>query len=324
MLAYPTTAAERDRWILDRRGPRHEVSAEKPYAYFVEPERFATGEIGPVATIFLTNRECPWRCAMCDLWRNTLPGPVPPGAIPRQIEYALSRLPRARQIKLYNSGSFFDPQAIPTQDYGTIAALLSGFERVIVECHPALIGPRCLHFQELLTQQLEVAVGLETAHPQALQRLNKRMTLEQYATAAAWLQVHTVALRTFLLVQPPFLPRALASLWLGRSVELALASNSTAIALIATRSGNGAVESLEALGEFAAPELSALEDALDNGLRRAIAHGGQARVFADLWEMERLTDCHACLQKRVERMRAINQTQAVTVSIDCPVCGFQR
>ena len=74
---------------------------------------------------------------MCDLWRNTLTETVPTGAIPAQIDYALQRLPPARQIKLYNSGSFFDPQAIPLQDYPAIASSVKGFERVIVECHPA-------------------------------------------------------------------------------------------------------------------------------------------------------------------------------------------
>ncbi len=72
----------------------------------------------PVATVFLTNRECPFRCLMCDLWRNTLTETVPVGAIPAQIDHALLRLPPAKQLKLYNSGSFFDPHAIPPQDYG--------------------------------------------------------------------------------------------------------------------------------------------------------------------------------------------------------------
>ena len=35
------------------------------------------------------------------------------GDIPAQIAYALDQLPPARQIKLYNSGNFFDHQAIP-------------------------------------------------------------------------------------------------------------------------------------------------------------------------------------------------------------------
>jgi uncharacterized Fe-S cluster-containing MiaB family protein len=95
--------------------------------FFVEDEHSAAGEVVPVATIFLTNRECPWRCLMCDLWKNTLTKTVPPGAIPAQIEYALQQLPQARQVKLYNSGSFFDPQAIPHEDHPVIANQITSF-----------------------------------------------------------------------------------------------------------------------------------------------------------------------------------------------------
>ena len=48
--------------------------------------------------------------------------------------------------------------------------MLDGFERVIVESHPAFLAgvyaramPR---FRELISGQLEVAIGLETAHPE--------------------------------------------------------------------------------------------------------------------------------------------------------------
>ena len=57
------------------------------------------GTVIPGAAVFLTNRECPWRCVMCDLWKNTLAESVPIGAIPAQIDFALARLPATRQIK---------------------------------------------------------------------------------------------------------------------------------------------------------------------------------------------------------------------------------
>ena len=168
MAAYPETSAERDAWILARRGPRNAVDPLRPWTFFLEDERSASGEIVPVATIFLTNRECPWRCLMCDLWRNTLPGDTPAGAIPAQIDYALQRMAPAREVKLYNSGSFFDRRAIPPEDYDAIADRVRAFERVIVECHPALVGDDCFRFGERLTGRLEVAMGLETVHPQIL------------------------------------------------------------------------------------------------------------------------------------------------------------
>src|SRR5919205_882799 len=141
---------ERDARIVAQRGPKNRLDPRRPYAFLVEPERSVTGEVVDVSTLFLTNRECPYRCLMCDLWRNTLDERVPAGAIPEQIRHALDRLPPARQVKLYNSGSFFDPAAIPPEDYPEIARLVAPFERVIVECHPAMLGRRCLQFQELV------------------------------------------------------------------------------------------------------------------------------------------------------------------------------
>jgi len=113
--AYPDTARDRDRWILSRRPERNTVDPARPYAFVAEQERAESGEVVPVAAIFLTNRECPWRCLMCDLWRNTLTESVPRGAVPAQIDVALASLPPARRLKLYNSGSFFDPRAVPPE-----------------------------------------------------------------------------------------------------------------------------------------------------------------------------------------------------------------
>src|SRR2546430_3452132 len=111
---------EQDRWIVAHRGAKNRLDPWRPHASLIEAERAETGEVVDVATLFLTNRECPYRCLMCDLWRNTLDERVPLGAIPAQIGYALDRLPPARQLKLYNSGNFFDPGAIPPTDYPEI------------------------------------------------------------------------------------------------------------------------------------------------------------------------------------------------------------
>ena len=202
---------------LSRRPAREKLDPYLPYEYFVEEERSADGAVVPIATVFITNKECPFRCVMCDLWRNTLTESVPVGAIPAQIDYALLRLPTASQLKLYNSGSFFDPHAIPAQDYAAIAQRANRFERLIVENHPALTGDACLRFRDLLECGLEVAMGLETAHPEVLGRLNKRMTLDQFSTAARFLRRNGIDLRVFILVQPPYLPAAEA-LHLGRAL----------------------------------------------------------------------------------------------------------
>jgi archaeosine synthase beta-subunit len=107
----------------------------RPQNFFLERERAESGGVVPVATVFLTNRECPWRCVYCDLWKGTTTETVPAGAISAQIDFALAQpgLSEARQIKLYNGGSFFDPKAIRPEDFPAIAERLLDFERVIVE-----------------------------------------------------------------------------------------------------------------------------------------------------------------------------------------------
>ena len=117
-----------DDWVVANRPPRNPVSADRPYASLVEPEPATDGGLVDVATLFLTNRECPFRCLMCDLWKNTLTESVAPGQIPEQIRRALADLPPARHLKLYNAGSFFDPRAIPPDDYAEIARLAAPFE----------------------------------------------------------------------------------------------------------------------------------------------------------------------------------------------------
>jgi archaeosine synthase beta-subunit len=313
---YPESSAERDRWIIGLRPQRNQLDPHRPYAFHVENERAASGEILPVATIFLTNRECPWRCLMCDLWRNTLTETVPDGAIPRQIEFALSRLPPARQLKLYNSGSFFDPHAIPPADYEAIASLANPFDRVIVECHPSLIDERCLHFRDLLDAKLEIAMGLETVHPVALQRLNKRMTTLQFARAAEYLRKNEIDLRVFVLVQPPFVSTENAAYWAERSVDFAFKCDATVVTLIPTRAGNGALDHLMESGDFTPPSLQTLEDALDYGLNLQ-----RGRVFADLWDIERFASCSVCCKERIARLAKMNDSQLIRERIQCEFCG---
>ena len=318
MAPYPHASPDRDRWILDRRPARNRLDPRLPYAFFVEQEPGPSGPVD-VATIFLTNRECPWRCVMCDLWRNTLEESVPVGAVPEQIRHALAEMPglvpERAELKLYNAGSLFDRRAVPAEDDEAIARLASTFRRTIVECHPALVGRRCFEFQERLGRPLEVAMGLETAHPEVLERLNKRMTLDSFRRAASMLGENGVGLRVFILVRPPWMTEAEGLEWARRSLDFAFDCGASTCCLIPTRGGNGAMDALEAAGEFAPPSLSSLEAALEYGLSL-----GAGRVFADLWDVEAIARCPACSGPRIQRLREMNATQRVPAAVDCGSC----
>ncbi len=135
-------------WIVSKRPERNHIDPNRPYAWLVEKERSASGRLQDTGIIFLSNKECSFRCLMCDLWKNTTEESVPEGAIPKQIKWALEQMPGIKHVKLYNSGSFFDEKAIPVKDYKDIASLVSGFETVVVEAHPRLINKRCLEFRD--------------------------------------------------------------------------------------------------------------------------------------------------------------------------------
>jgi len=317
---YPSDTRDRDKWILSQRKEtdqqrRNNLDPQRPYHFLVEDERSKFGEILRTATIFLTNKECPWRCLMCDLWINTLTQSVPQGAIPAQIDYALARLEQTHQIKLYNNGSFFDHRAIPITDYKTIAAKLCSFDRVIVESHPALITDDCLRFRDLLNGQLEVAMGLETVHPVVGPRLNKRMTLEKFASAAAKLRQNNVDLRVFILVKPPFLDNSEALYWAKRSIDFGFDCGATVATLIPTRFGNGALDMLMKDGQFSPPDLNTLEHAAAYGVQLK-----RGRVFADLWDLERFATCTICFPARASRLRKMNLQQEIPTPIDCQQC----
>ncbi len=323
MDSYPATASERDRWILRHRGPKNRVDPFLPHAFLWEEEFGADASLVSTATLFLSNRECPFRCLMCDLWRNTLDERVPSDAIAMQIRHALGELPPARQIKLYNAGSFFDPGAIPPADDAEIASLVADFERVIVESHPAFLSgrhrDRVLRFRDRIFQnrargKLEIAMGLESVHPQVLERLNKRMTLDAFREASEFLRQSDIDLRVFLLLRPPFLSEEEGLEWAGRSLAFAADCHASVCAVIPTRDGNGAMEALREEQAYHPPRLRSLETAVERGLALR-----RFRVFADLWDLEKFFDCE-CSPRRAARLAHINRTQSIPEDVDCNRC----
>jgi radical SAM enzyme (TIGR01210 family) len=311
-MSVPLPGFEADAWILAQRPPRNAVDPWRPYAYLVEPEYTRDGRVEDAATVFLSNKECPFRCLMCDLWKNTTDHRVPDGAIPAQIDWALAQLPSVRHLKLYNAGNFFDAQAIPPGDLGRIAQQLAHLQTVTVECHPRLVGKSCLAFAESLRPALQVAMGLETVHPEVLPRLNKRMSLADFERAVRFLTAHGIAARAFILLRPPFLDEAEGLAWAKRSVEYAFAVGVECCVVIPTRAGNGAMERLQEQGLFHPPTLDSLEEAVEYGIGL-----GAGRVFADLWDIGKLAACPRCGPERVRRLEAMNLTQTVPAPVPC-------
>ena len=292
----------------------------RPLGFLVEEERRPGGELEPVLTVFLAGSECPFTCVFCDLWRYTLDTPTPLGALPAQVRVALTdaavRRANPRRIKLYNASNFFDPRAVPSSDLLVLADLLRPFAGVTVECHPRLVGDACLEFADRLQGRLEVAMGLETVHPEALARLNKRMSVDDFTRAAARLRRAQVEVRAFVLVGAPFVPREEGASWVVRSVAHALEQGAAVVALIPVRGGNGEMERLLASGAFHPPALRDLETALEGALGL-----GTGVVLADLWDAARLPACEVCRPPRLQRLGRMNRTGRVEPAVRCASCA---
>ncbi len=301
-----------DAWIRAQRGDKNKTDPYKPYAFNVEKERTSSGKIEDVATIFLTNKECPFSCLMCDLWKNTTDEKVPPGAIPEQISWALEQLPPSKHIKLYNSGNFFDKQAIPRKDYAKMASLVQNFETVIVESHPRLINDKVLQFRDMLGAELQVAIGLETVHPEVVSKLNKRMQLADFKKSVEFLNKHDIKSRAFILLRPPFLNEIEGIEWARKSIDYAFECGVECCVIIPTRSGNGALDILQKEGHFSPPDIKSLEEALEYGI--GLQSG---RVFADLWDINMFSTCMKCLEERKIRLENTNHYQQLQPVVSC-------
>jgi radical SAM enzyme (TIGR01210 family) len=270
--------------------------------------------------VFLAGAECPFTCVFCDLWRHTLDGPTPPGAIPAQLDLAAAEIaartggrpPRA--LKLYNASNFFDERAVPPADDPAIAERAAVAARVVVECHPKLItaragAARCLALAAALAERgarLEVAMGLETIHPEALPKLGKGMRSADFERAAALLTGAGVAVRAFVLVGAPFVPAEEAAHWAAESAAWAFDRGVSFVALIPVRPGNGTLERLAAAGAFRPPAAADLEAALAGALAAAERHAAAGRprpvAIADPWDLDRLAGADDPLRARLAAM----------------------
>ena len=311
------SASVTDRRIRSLRPPKLRVDPYTAHGSLIEEERRPDGKSEHALTVFLAGAECAFTCSFCDLWRGTIDGPTPPGALTRQLEVVLRTLvgPVPDRLKVYNASNFFDQRAVPQEDVAGIATLAAPFEAVTVESHASTIGSRTLAFALKIPGRLEVAMGLETIHPVAAAELNKRLDLAQFDRAARFLVENGIELRVFVLLGVPYVPVEESVAWTVRAVEYAAERGASVVSIIPVRGGNGEIERLQALGDFVPPTLSQLEGALDLSLRLT-----GTVVTADLWDVDRLSSCERCRGDRIDRLRRLNASGRAEPPCACSNC----
>jgi radical SAM enzyme (TIGR01210 family) len=292
-----------DGWVRDQRPAKTEKRLDRPIAFWMEKESLYSGRPETVGTIIINNRECPYSCLMCGYWRDTTDGTPAEGQVAGQVRRALGRLP------------FFDEEAIPPSDVEAIAEMVSGIDLVVVECHPARVGPEVVRFRDSLKGRLEVAMGLEVADPQVLAVLNKKMSLGLFRRAVAYLRAREILVKAFILVKPPFLDEGRALEMGKRTVDFAREVGVDTVALIPTVSTPGIMERMEADRFFGPPHPRTLHEVARHALRP-----GGLRVIVEIGDLDGLPGCMRCRSRMAETLREVNLRQEIR---EVP-CGCTR
>ncbi|MFM8578618.1 MAG: radical SAM protein [Planctomycetaceae bacterium] len=309
------------------RGPRAEVSDHLPVATFEELEVASAGRAVRCRVAILSGAECRFTCSMCDLWRHSLERPTEKGRLPKQIHSALvgEPLPPAEWLKLYNGSNFFDARSVPDADLPVIADLCRSRQRVIVENHPRLIGDAVWRFRDRLVGSLEVAMGLETIHPTILPRLEKRMTIDDFAAATDRLHRESIDVRAFVLLGLPWATAEESLEWCVRSVDFARSIGVRHVSIVPTRTGNGYLDRLEREGAFERPSAALMERAFRAALGGDTPSDIPAAsvVTLDLWDWHSLAGhCDRCRDRRRSRLSAMALAQHASAA-DIRTCECQ-
>jgi archaeosine synthase beta-subunit len=264
------------------------------------------GEVD-TTTVFLIGAECPFRCSMCDLWQYTSLVNTPLGAIPYQLDQVLKpeSVNVRRWLKLYNASNFFDPRSIPSEDLNAIADRCSPFERLIVENHPRFCDDRMQAFSTAISGKLEVAMGLETIHPDSMAIMNKGMTLEDFDRAVAKCNSLGIDVRVFVLLHPPGIDTKESIEWTRKTVVYAIERRVRHISIIPLRAGNGWIDQLIDAGEYQLPTVSMIRELYQAFGRDGVRSLGNTVLEFDLWDTNNWQG--SCIECRASLARHIAQ-----------------
>ena len=76
------------------------------------------------------------------------------------------------------------------------------------------------------------------------------------------------------------------------------------------------MERLQETGEFTPPGIPNLEQAFERALDLKAG-----RVFADIWDIDKMPGCQVCREQRTQRLQAMNLAQTCLPAIRCSACS---
>ena len=190
----------------------HKRDADSPVAIWKEKEPL-DGKIVDAGVIILQTTGCSHfhrgGCSMCG-YNIGSSGNIAPKDVSKQFARAIEELGKIDLLKVYTSGSFLDEREIPVEQADQILRHCSdNHTRLLFESRPEFVTPEALDRVIRVHDQIELALGLESANDKVLRcSINKGFTVKDYDDAVRALEDRRVDIRTYVLLKPPFLTEA--------------------------------------------------------------------------------------------------------------------
>ncbi|MFQ6136146.1 MAG: archaeosine biosynthesis radical SAM protein RaSEA [Candidatus Hydrothermarchaeales archaeon] len=174
---------------------------------------FLNGDTVDAGVIILRTRGCRWGlnsgCSMCGYVYDSTREKVDENEVLTQFEDSLAGLDGIEYLKIFNSGSFFDPLELGDPVIESIFKKINktGIKKVQVESRPEFLEAEILkRARDILEAQLEVGVGLESTNDEVrINCINKGFSLEDFETALDTCNRLGIEVKAYLLIKPPFL-----------------------------------------------------------------------------------------------------------------------
>jgi archaeosine synthase beta-subunit len=189
---------------------------EKPLASWRGKDRYE-GRILDTLTIIFKTAGCSWdRCRMCGYRHERYPGISAADLNERMLrQLAWVKANYAdddyQMVKIFTSGSFFDPEEVPSAFRSAVAEAFTG-KVVVAETRPEYVTSGILEeFMDTLGHgewktPLYVAVGLETTTDHIREKsIDKGFTFDDFRRAAAEARSAGAGMKAYLLMKPLFL-----------------------------------------------------------------------------------------------------------------------
>lgn len=186
---------------------------EKPpteVAAFWTGEDLLDGVPAKTHTIIFRTRGCYWGhrggCTMCGYIADAATRPPTPEDLLTQFESVSRRIDHG-VVKIFTSGSFFDPGEVPEVVRDKILAELNLYaDKIIVETRPEFVTDKTVAGAKMHADRLEVAIGLETSNDTIRNNsINKNFLFKDFVRASEAAKVHGVTTKAYLMMKPPFI-----------------------------------------------------------------------------------------------------------------------